>query len=62
MGVSRASERRAHLAPTMLVLLCTGLATAAAPPPAPTVVSIEGTGWRINGKPTHEGSQVLRFQ
>jgi hypothetical protein len=46
----------------MLVLLCTGLATAAAPPPAPTVVSIEGTGWRINGKPTHEGSQVLRFQ
>ena len=30
------------------------------PPPAParTVVSIAGTSWRINGRPTHAGSQA----
>jgi len=40
-----------------VVLSLTAAASAAPPPPPPaTVVSIAGTTWQINSKPTHAGS------
>lgn len=42
----------------MCHLAVIAIGSLAAAPPPPTVVSISGTTWHINGKPTHAGSEA----